>query len=124
MAPKIAADSEEYIPFSEIPRLSFLPRRRRGKKLHTSTVYRWSGRGLNGVRLRFTKCGGVRCTTITWLREFFDELAKQDDASEGQTDDVCRDPSDVEKELDSLGLREESNSRSGVESHTAPTAHR
>jgi len=109
MAPKTTVDTDKYIPLSQVPRLSFLPPRRRGRKLHKSTPYRWSTDGLNGVRLRYVKCGGVRCTTVNWLNAFFSELAEKeatvvpDEDTQGAT--TSRRQEEVEKELDRMGLK-------------------
>ena len=40
-----------------------LPRRRRGKKPHVSTLYRWSTAGCRGVVLETIQIGGTRCTS-------------------------------------------------------------
>ena len=118
MAQEIAADADQYIPLSQVPRLPFLPRRRRGRKLHTSTVYRWSDPGLHGVRLRFVKCGGVRCTTVSWLKEFFRALA----AADAESDLSSQSPPtpsqsnhvDVELQLDALGVKDKGISTNKV----------
>ena len=52
-----------------------LPRRRRGKKPHVSTLHRWASRGLHGVKLETIQVGGTRCTTVGALQRFFDQLA-------------------------------------------------
>src|SRR5689334_22581951 len=51
-----------------------LPRRRRGRKIHISTLYRWTVSGCRGVKLRYSQLGATRCTTREWLSEFFDQL--------------------------------------------------
>jgi hypothetical protein len=53
-----------------------LPRRRRGKKPHIATLYRWAERGLKGVRLETIQVGGTCCTSIEALQRFFNGLAK------------------------------------------------
>jgi hypothetical protein len=42
--------------------------------LHIASVYRWTGRGCRGVRLRYVQRGGTRCTSRNWLEAFFAEL--------------------------------------------------
>jgi hypothetical protein len=42
--------------------------------LHIASVYRWTGRGCRGVRLRFVQRGATRCTSLAWLEEFFAQL--------------------------------------------------
>jgi hypothetical protein len=51
-----------------------LPRRRRGRKTHVSTLYRWTASGCRGVKLRSVQIGATRCTTREWLAEFFATL--------------------------------------------------
>lgn len=57
------------IPFSELPRRL---RKRGAKRLHLSTIYRWSNRGLRGVRLDYIKIGGSRYTSKEALSAFID----------------------------------------------------
>jgi hypothetical protein len=52
---------EDQIRISSIP--AEVPRCPDGSKVSLASVYRWSLRGLNGVRLRRYRCGGVWCTT-------------------------------------------------------------
>ena len=52
-----------------------LPCRRRGRKTHVATLYRWTDRGIRGQRLRYVQCGSVRCSTVAWVHEFFAALA-------------------------------------------------
>lgn len=61
------ADDEAAIPLTEVP--AHLPRRR-GKKVHYSTVYRWATKGARGRVLESRLVGGVRYTTIGALRAF------------------------------------------------------
>ena len=51
-----------------------LPRRRRGKKPHVSTLYRWSTVGCRGVVLETLQIGGTRCTSKEALARFFRRL--------------------------------------------------
>jgi hypothetical protein len=51
-----------------------LPRRRAGRKVHVSTLYRWTTRGLRGIRLETVQVGGTACTTREALQRFFDCL--------------------------------------------------
>ena len=55
---------------------STLPRRRAGKKPHLSTLYRWSSRGLRGIRLETIQVGGTACTSREALQRFFDQLTQ------------------------------------------------
>src|SRR3954447_13983605 len=51
-----------------------LPRRRRGRKTHVSTIYRWTVSGCRGVILESIQIGGTRCTSREALQRFFDRL--------------------------------------------------
>jgi len=95
---------EKLISFREAVEL--LPRRRRGRKVHVATLYRWATHGLHGVRLETVQCGGTRVTTIEALQRFFRQL-------EGQRDDVksprtyakrCRDSGRAVEQLAAEGI--------------------
>jgi hypothetical protein len=51
-----------------------LPRRRRGRKTHVSTFYRWADPGCRGVRLETIQVGGTCCTSREALQRFFEAL--------------------------------------------------
>ena len=55
---------------------SELPRRRRGRKPHVSTLYRWMTSGCRGVVLEFIQVGGTRCTSREALQRFFERLSE------------------------------------------------
>lgn len=59
---------ESLIPISEVP--AHAPTRR-GRKLHNSTVYRWTTKGVRGHVLQSTMIGGVRYTSHEALQRFF-----------------------------------------------------
>jgi hypothetical protein len=52
-----------------------LPRRRRGRKTHVSTLFRWTTIGCRGVVLESLQCGGTRCTSRAALQRFFERLS-------------------------------------------------
>jgi hypothetical protein len=52
-----------------------LPRRRRGRKTHVSTLFRWSTVGCKGVVLETIQIGGTRCTSREALQRFFERLS-------------------------------------------------
>src|SRR5688572_8932261 len=60
---QINAD-KHFIPLSEVPALDFMPKRKSGRKLYVSTIYRWRQRGRRGRKLKTFAVGGTRCTTI------------------------------------------------------------
>jgi hypothetical protein len=53
-----------------------LPRRRRGRKTHISTLFRWSTVGCRGVVLETLQVGGTRCTSREALQRFFERLSQ------------------------------------------------
>src|SRR5687767_10871131 len=65
--------TEKPIPLAHVPKIKWLPCRRRGRNLHISTVFRWSN-GLRGVKLETLQIGGTRCTSEQALRRFFSRL--------------------------------------------------
>ena len=67
---------ERLIPLTEVSRR--LPRRRRGKRIHVATIYRWAQKGLRGIRLEAIQVGGCRCTSVEGLQRFFDRLTNSD----------------------------------------------
>src|SRR4051795_8401887 len=53
-----------------------LPRRRRGRKTHISTLYRWATVGCRGVVLETIQVGATRCTSREALQRFFERLSQ------------------------------------------------
>lgn len=65
---------ERLYPLSRIAKR--VPRRRRGRKCATSTLYRWATRGLRGgIRLETLRVGGSLCTSMEALQRFFARLS-------------------------------------------------
>ena len=54
-----------------------LPQRRKGKRPHVATLYRWASRGLRGVKLETIQIGGTLCTSVPALQRFFEALSVQ-----------------------------------------------
>lgn len=69
----IDLDRERLVPLADVP--ARLPPTRRGKKIHLSAVYRWTTRGLAGVKLETLQVGGRRCTSLEALQRFFTALS-------------------------------------------------
>ena len=69
----IESQSEQIITFSQAA--DELPRRRRGRKTHVSTLFRWSTAGCRGVVLETIQVGGTRCTSREALQRFFERLS-------------------------------------------------
>lgn len=64
--------SEQLLSLTEAA--SLLPQRRKGRKPHVSTLYRWTEAGCRGVKLESIQVGGTRCTSPQALQRFIDRL--------------------------------------------------
>ena len=53
-----------------------LPRRRRGRKVHVSCIYRWSTVGCKGVVLETIQIGGTRCASREAPQRFVERLSQ------------------------------------------------
>ena len=62
-----------------------LPRRRRGRKTHVSTIYRWTVAGCRGVVLESIQVGAIRCTSREALQRFFERLTIHVEPSDRRT---------------------------------------
>jgi len=97
-------EEEPLIPVSLVPALPWLPARRKGRKLHSSTVFRWIGRGVRGVKLEAVRVGGTLCTTEAALARFFQLLAEPQprrDVLTTSSRELC---AKIDAELDKAGL--------------------
>jgi hypothetical protein len=74
---------EPLLTLAQAARLPWLPRRRFGKKLHISTLWRWASTGVRGVRLRVVRLGGTLCLRESDLREFIEALSAADPRCNG-----------------------------------------
>ena len=92
--------NEDVIPLSDVPKE--LPPLRRGRRVHKSTVYRWTSRGTNGIRLEVAKIGGTLVTSREALQRFVDRLtakaAGEVPPPDRRTEEV------IERELDRHGF--------------------
>jgi hypothetical protein len=68
----IDSQSESILTFQQVA--DDLPRRRRGRKTHVSTIYRWASTGCRGVVLETIQIGATRCTSREALQRFFERL--------------------------------------------------
>lgn len=66
--------------------------RRTGKPLNASTVYRWTNRGIAGIKLETILIGGTRYTSAEALNRFFTQstLAKQGKLSKTTAEGIRR----------------------------------
>ena len=78
----IDPNTESLLSFTEATK--GLPRRRAGKKVHLSCLYRWSTNGCKGVVLETIQIGGTRCTSREALARFFRRLTKNNRSSAGR----------------------------------------
>ena len=70
--------SETPIPLSQVGKIPWLPRRRHGRKIDKSTLFRWVQHGLRGIRLEALRVGGTLCTSEAALKRFFARLSERD----------------------------------------------
>ncbi len=100
--PMISLD-ESIINFADAAKL--LPQRRKGKKPHIATLYRWASSGFRGVRLETIRIGGTLCTSREALDRFFAALTLGDQKHRhAVAKGTRRAVSDVEARLDAAGL--------------------
>lgn len=92
---------DEWVPLTEVSKL--LPRGPWGRRVHVSTVTRWSSRGVAGAVLRTERIGRTRYTTGKWLREFFDHLNGRH-GGDNSPEKPDRPQGNTEAELDQHGL--------------------
>lgn len=69
----IDAQSEQTFPLSQSPKHAEPVI---GRRLATSTFYRWAKYGVRGVRLETRFLGGTRYTSTEALQRFFDKLTE------------------------------------------------
>jgi hypothetical protein len=81
---------EEWLTLPQAAEL--LPRRRRGRKVSKTTLYRWAKYGLGGVYLQVWQVGGGLCTTRAALSQFFEELTRQKGLRRGKPAQRPADP--------------------------------
>lgn len=78
--------------------------RKGGKRPHVTTLYRWTTRGVKGVRLEYVQCGATRCTTAEALDAFFAALATRPAPSPLPTPAKLRAADRRERELIEAGF--------------------
>jgi hypothetical protein len=71
----IDSTTETLISLAEAAKM--LPRRRKGRKAHVSTLFRWTTAGVRGIRLESIQCGGSRCTSKEALQRFYEALSQR-----------------------------------------------
>ncbi len=95
--------SEKVVSFTEAT--GHLPRRRKGKRPHVATVYRWAQKGCKGVRLETIQVGGTKCTSLEALQRFFEQLTQRDETPVPTTPKAgARSVSDAKRTLAEAGI--------------------
>ena len=74
----IDIQSETVISLNEAAKHPSLPRRRRGKRPHVSTLYRWSTAGIKGIKLETLRVGATLCTSLEAVQRFAERLTALD----------------------------------------------
>lgn len=96
-----AGKEKEFLTLSQAAAL--LPRRRQGRKVAASTVYRWAKYGLNDVYLQVSQVGGGLCTTREFLDKFFDDLTRAKGLHRAHKGSKANDPT-LDAQLAAKGL--------------------
>lgn len=99
----IGLSSEAVLSLADAAAL--LPRKR-GRKIHVATVYRWTTTGCRGVVLESIQIGGARCTSREALQRFVDRLTALSlgVTDDGATNKVRQSADEVAAELNRLGI--------------------
>ena len=69
--------SETAISIPEV--VDHLPRRR-GKKMHPSSAWRWALKGRRGIKLESILVGGVRMTSVEAIGRFVERLSQSSES--------------------------------------------
>lgn len=67
---------EELVSFRQLA--ASLPRRRKNRPIHTSTIHRWRRPGLRGVRLDAVRIGGAWHTSREAFARFCEQMTATD----------------------------------------------
>ena len=68
----IDLESETVVSLNEATK--HLPRRRRGKRPHVSTLHRWMTAGVRGIKLEAIYVGATRCTSLEAIQRFCERV--------------------------------------------------
>src|SRR4051794_11026802 len=98
---------EDIFPLSDAPDTRYIPRKR-GRKVHLATLYRWASRGIRGVKLEVIRVGGATCTSGEALQRFFNRLTEAEADPDRQAPRTSaartRAVEQADRELDRLGV--------------------
>ena len=92
---------ERGLSLTQASQQSILPQRRRGKRPHVATLYRWAQRGLRGVRLETIRVGGTLCTSVEAIQRFFERLSIDEMQPTTSSKETAE---DAERILSELGI--------------------
>ena len=102
----IDISSEHLIALADVP--AILPKRRGGKRVHLSCIYRWTTAGCRHIVLESIQIGGTRCTSKEALGRFFERLgnphAERGETQSTQSRGRERQKAAAERECDRAGL--------------------
>jgi len=98
----INLQSETVLSFPDAA--NHLPRRRKGKKPHIATFYRWAMRGCRGIKLETIRVGGTLCTSIEALQRFCERLSNPESPRPRTTKVRERQIAQAEHELEEAGI--------------------
>jgi hypothetical protein len=99
--------SEKLLTLNEAARL--LPRRRAGRRVHVSCLYRWTVTGCRGAVLESLQVGCTRCTSLEALARFFAVLSSDRSSVPAPNNRCCtrtrrHEHEQAERELASEGV--------------------
>lgn len=98
----IEIQNEEVISFADATLR--LPRRRKGKRPHVATLYRWAQHGVRGIRLEVIQVGGTMCTSLEAIQRFFNRLTDPDTPTTQLTRTRKREIEQADRELERAGI--------------------
>lgn len=82
-----------------------LPRRRRGKRPHLTTLHRWATTGVSGVKLEVIRVGSTLCTSLEALQRFCERCTAGDSGAPAPTTKARQREIDrAEQELAEAGI--------------------
>jgi hypothetical protein len=90
----IDINKETLISISDTPK--HLPRRRNGKTVHISAVYRWLKKGIKGIRLESARIAGTTYTSLEALQRWSDALTNADEST---ADEILQTPKSRERQI-------------------------
>jgi len=99
----ILLDREKILSFPQLARA--LPRRRRDRPVHVSTIHRWRHPGVHGVRLEAIRIGGAWHTSWEKFQKFCEDLtvARGSQATNHTASDAPKQQNLIRHELDAEG---------------------